>query len=127
MICVPHPPEQVQVLESQEPPLSMQACCWAGSQVGGGVNEQLQEVQFHVPPLLIQDACASGLGQELMLAQLELSWLETPRQNWRSLRLAMEEHCVASCNDIPRHSARVSASARLLQFGDGLVLPLDAP
>ena len=79
MICVPHPPEQVQVLGSQEPPLSMQDCSWVGSQLEE--NEQLQEVQFHDPPLLMQDACASGLGHELMLAQLELSWLETPRQN----------------------------------------------
>jgi len=85
MICVPHPPEQVQVVGSHDPPLSMQDCCWVGSQLGGGEKEQLQEVQFHVPPLLMQDPCASGLGQELMLAQLELSWLETPRQNWRSL------------------------------------------
>ena|SRR6476646_2489772 len=125
MICVPHPPEQVQVLGSQEPPLSMQDCCWAGSQLDP--DEHVHVDQFHIPPLLIQDACASGLGQELMLAQLELSWLETPRQNWRSLWFTMDEHCVGSCNDIPRHRARVSALATSLQFGGGLVLPLDAP
>ena len=119
------PPVQVHVLGFHDPPWLMQSCCWLGSHVGGG-GEQVHVLVFHTFPLLVHVACPRGSGQVTMLEQLELLATETARQNSRSFWLEMEEHCVESCRAIPRHRARLSASATLLQLGE-LVLLLEAP
>ena len=59
--------------------------------------------------------------------QNELLWLETPRQNCRSLLLLMELHCEESCSAMPLQRARVSGSVTVLQLGAGLLPPLETP